>query len=68
MKKVFQKIRFLLVLIPLALFIRFLDLEIMSGFLSTNETNDHFKYMAILVAVVAMLLGVVLYFEKNTEE
>ena len=68
MKISFQKLRFLLILIPLALFIRFLDLEIMSGFLATNETNDHFKYMALLVAVVAILLGVVLYFEKKTEE
>ena len=68
MKISFQKLRFLFILIPLALFIRFLDLEIMSGFLATNETNDHFKYMALLVAVVAVLLGVVLYLEKKTEE
>lgn len=68
MKTAFQKVRFLLILVPLALFIRFLDLEIMNGFLSTNETNDHFKYMAILVAMVALLLGMVFYFEKKTEE
>ena len=68
MKTRLQKVRFLFILIPLALFIRFLDLEIMSGFLATNETQDHFKYMAILVAVVAVLLVMVLYFDKKTEE
>lgn len=68
MKTTLQKVRFLFILIPLALFIRFLDLEIMSGFLATNETQDHFKYMAVLVAVVAVLLGAVLYFDKKTDE
>ncbi|MGC6423335.1 MAG: hypothetical protein ACON47_09035 [Flavobacteriaceae bacterium] len=68
MKTAFQKARFLLILIPLALFIRVLDLEIMSGFLASNKTTDHVKYMALLVGVVAILLWVVLAFEKKSEE
>lgn len=63
----FTKLRYLLILIPLVLFIRFIDLEIMSGFLASNDTNDHFKYMGLLVLVVALLLGAVLYFDKKSQ-
>lgn len=68
MKTSFRKLRFLLILIPLGLFIRFIDIEITQGFLATNETDDHLKYMLGLVIVVAMLLAAVLYFEKTTEK
>ena len=63
----FSKLRYLLILIPLALFIRFIDLEIMSGFLTSNDTNDHFKYMGLLVLVVGLLLRAVLYFDKKSQ-
>ena len=68
MKTSFRKLRFLLILIPLGLLIRFIDIEITQGFLATNETDDHLKYMLGLVIVVAMLLAAVLYFEKTTEK
>lgn len=68
MKTSLSPLRFLLILIPLGLFIRFIDLEITQGFLASNETADHFKYMIGLVVVVAILLTAVLYFEKNTEK
>lgn len=68
MKTSFRKLRFLLILIPLGLFIRFIDIEITQGFLATNETDDHLKYMLGLVIVVAVLLAAVLYFEKTTEK
>ena len=68
MKTILRPLRFLLILIPLGLFIRFIDLEITQGFLASNETSDHFKYMLGLVVVVALLLTAVLYFEKNTEK
>ena len=68
MKTSFRKLRFLLILIPLGLFIRFIDIEITQGFLATNETDDHLKYMLGLVMVVAVLLAAVLYFEKTTEK
>ena len=64
----FRKLYFLLILIPLGLFIRFIDIEITQGFLATNETDDHLKYMLGLVIVVAVLLAAVLYFEKTTEK
>ena len=68
MKSNLKRLRFLLILIPLGLFIRFIDLEVSDGFLATNETVDHYKYMLGLVAAVALLLSAVLYFEKNTEK
>lgn len=68
MKTSFRKLSFLLILIPLGLFIRFIDIEITQGFLATNETDDHLKYMLGLVIVVAVLLAAVLYFEKTTEK
>lgn len=68
MKTSFRKLHFLLILIPLGLFIRFIDIEITQGFLATNETDDHLKYMLGLVIVVAVLLAAVLYFEKTTEK
>ena len=68
MKTSFRKLRFLLILIPLGLFIRFIDIEITQGFLATNETDDHLKYVLGLVIVVAVLLAAVLYFEKTTEK
>ena len=68
MKTSFRKLRYLLILIPLGLFIRFIDIEITEGFLATNETDDHLKYMLGLVIVVAVLLAAVLYFEKTTEK
>ena len=68
MKTSFCKLRLLLRLIPLGIFIRFIDTEIMQGFLATNETDDHLKYMLGLVIVVAVLLAAVLYFEKTTEK
>lgn len=68
MKTSFRKLRYLLILIPLGLFIRFIDIEITQGFLATNETDDHLKYMLGLVIVVAVLLAAVLYFEKTTEK
>ena len=68
MKTSFRKLRFLLILIPLGLFIRFIDIEITQGFLATNETDDHLKYMLGLVIVVAVLLAAVLYFEKRRKK
>jgi len=68
MKSNLKRLRFLLILIPLGIFIRFIDLEINEGFLATNETADHYKYVFGLVAAVALLLTAILYFEKNTEK
>ena len=64
--KITKRLGFLLILIPLGLFIRYLDLQVFDGFLADNQTKDHFKFIGVLVVVVAVLLSAVLYFDKKT--
>ena len=62
-----KKLRFLLLLIPIGIIIRYVDLEITKGgFLSTNEKSDHFWFIGGLVFLVLGLLVVVLYFDKKS--
>ncbi len=62
-----KKLRFLLLLIPLGIIIRYVDLEITKGgFLSSNEKSDHFMFIGGLVFLVLGLLVVVLYFDKKS--
>ncbi len=62
-----KKLSFLLLLIPLGIIIRYVDLEITKGgFLSTNEKSDHFVFIGGLVFLVIVLLVVVLYFDKKS--
>ena len=62
-----KKLRFLLLLIPLGIIIRYVDIEITKGgFLSTNEKSDHFVFIGGLVFLVLGLLVVVLYFDKKS--
>ena len=62
----FKKIRFLLLLIPLGILIRFDDLKVtQDGFLSTNELSDHYLFIGGLVVIVIGLLAEVLYFDKK---
>ena len=62
-----KKLRFLLLLIPLGIIIRYVDLEITKGgFLSTNEKSDNFMFIGGLVFLVLGLLVVVLYFDKKS--
>ncbi len=63
----FKKIRFLLLLIPLGILIRFVDLKVtQDGFLSTNELSDHYLFIGGLVVIVIGLLAAVLYFDKKS--
>jgi len=61
-----KKFRFLLFLLPLALFISFLDKEILEGFLSTGETLDHYRYLGVLVIAVGVIIYFVLQFDKKS--
>ncbi|MGC6478987.1 MAG: hypothetical protein ACON42_01260 [Flavobacteriaceae bacterium] len=61
-----KKLGFLLILIPLGFFIRYLDLKVFDGFLADNQTKDHFKFIGVLVGTVAILLAAVLYFDKKS--
>jgi DMSO/TMAO reductase YedYZ heme-binding membrane subunit len=67
MQNIIKKLKFLLLLIPLGIIIRYVDLEITKGgFLSTNEKLDHFVFVGGLVFLVIGLIVVVLYFDKKS--
>jgi DMSO/TMAO reductase YedYZ heme-binding membrane subunit len=67
MQNIIKKLKFLLLLIPLGIIIRYVDLEITKGgFLSTNEKSDHFVFIGGLVFLVLVLLVVVIYFDKKS--
>jgi len=67
MLNIIKKLRFLLLLIPLGIIIRYVDLEITKGgFLSTNEKSDHFLFIGGLVFLVIGLIVVVLFFDKKS--
>lgn len=67
MKEKFKKFRFILILIPLGIIIRFVDIKITQyGFLSTNATADHYMFIAGLVLIVIGLLAAILYFDKHS--
>jgi uncharacterized phage infection (PIP) family protein YhgE len=61
-----KKFRFLLLLIPLTLFISLLDGEILKGFLSTGELSDHYSYIGLLVVAVIVIIYFVLQFDKKS--
>ena len=60
-----KRFRFALILIPLAIFISFLDKKILSGFLATNQIPDHYLFICSLVVVISVLILAVLRFDKN---
>ena len=67
MLNIVKKLRFILLLIPLGIIIRYLDLKVVKGgFLSTNKISDHFMFIGGLVFLVLALLAVILYFDKKS--
>jgi len=65
---VFRKFKFVLILIPLAVFIAFFDGLIMDNFLTSNEIPGHFRFIGVLILVVSVLLYLVFLFDKNINE
>jgi len=65
MKKKMRDLRFMLILIPLALIITIMDKTIINGFLSTNKILDHFIFITVLVSVVIILLLIIFRYDKN---
>lgn len=65
MKKKVRDLRFMLILIPLALIITIMDKTIINGFLSTNKILDHYIFLTALVIVVIILLVIILRYDKN---
>ena len=65
MKKKVRDLRFILILIPLALIITIMDKTIINGFLSTNKILDHYIFITVLVSVVIILLVIIFRYDKN---
>jgi hypothetical protein len=65
-KKSINRFKYILILIPLGIIIRFIDIQVTDGFLSSNENKDHFLFIAGLVVLVIALLSIVLYFDKKS--
>ena len=67
MKERLKKLSFILILIPLAIIIRFVDQKVTEeGFLSTNAISDHYIFVTGLVIIVIGLLAAILYFDKQS--
>jgi hypothetical protein len=67
MKEKLKKFRFILLLIPLGIVIRYVDQKVtQDGFLSTNAIGDHYIFIAGLVVIVTGLLAAVLYFDQQS--
>ena len=61
MREKFKKFKFILLIIPLGIVIRYIDQNIIqAGFLSTNEIGDHYIFICGLVAIVIGLLATIL--------
>ncbi|OUW35263.1 MAG: hypothetical protein CBD39_00985 [Flavobacteriaceae bacterium TMED179] len=60
-----KRFKFVIILLPLALFISFLDKKVILGFLSSNEVPDHYLFLGSLVIVICVLIFAVLRFDKN---
>ncbi len=67
MKEKLKKFRFILLLIPLGIVIRYVDQKVtQGGFLSTNAIGDHYIFIAGLVVIVIGLLAAILYFDQQS--
>lgn len=67
MINILKKLKFIFILIPLGIVIRYVDLKVTKdGFLSTNEIADHYIFVIGLLFIVIGLIFVIMYFEKKS--
>jgi len=68
MINILKKLKFIFILIPLGIIIRYVDLKVTrDGFLSTNEIADHYIFVIGLLFIVIGLVFVIIYFEKKSD-
>ena len=68
MINILKKLKFIFILIPLGIIIRYVDLKVTKdGFLSTNEIADHYIFVIGLLFIVIGLIFVIIYFEKKSD-
>ena len=67
MINILKKLKFIFILNPLGIIIRYVDLKVTKdGFLSTNEIADHYIFVIGLLFIVIGLVFVIIYFEKKS--
>ena len=67
MNSFLNKFKFIFFLIPVGLFIAFLDGKILQGFLASNQIPDHYLFIGSLVLVVMGIIFAILRFDNKNE-
>ena len=57
MKKLFSQNKFILILVPLGLFIVFINEKLNAGFLSSSKIENHYIFVGLLLLIVFTQLG-----------
>ena len=66
MKKFFSQNKFILILVPLGLFIDFINKKLNTGFLSSSKIENHYIFVGLLLFIVFILLFTILRIDKNS--
>ena len=66
MKKFFSRNKFILILVPLGLFIVFINKKLNTGFLSSSKIENHYIFVGLLLFIVFILLFTILRIDKNS--
>ncbi len=66
MKKLFEKNKFILILIPLGIFIVFINKKLNTGFLSSSKIENHYIFIGLLLLIVFILLFTIIRIDKNS--
>ena len=67
MNSFLNKFKLIFLLIPVGLFIAFLDGKILQGFLASNQIPDHYLFIGSLVLVVMGIIFAILRFDNKNE-
>ena len=66
MKKFFNQNKFIYILVPLGLFIVFINKKLNTGFLSSSKIENHYIFVGLLLFIVFILLFTILRIDKNS--
>ena len=66
MKKFISQNKFILTLVPLGLFIVFINKKLNTGFLSSSKIENHYIFVGLLLFIVFILLFTILRIDKNS--
>ncbi len=66
MKKLFSQNKFILILVPLGLFIVFINEKLNAGFLSSSKIENHYIFVGLLLLIVFILLFIIIRIDKKS--